>query len=258
VPAGTTESAWTEHTTSLDEATDTDGTAGTTALWYWRITADRPDPGDWALLAETERARAARMRGERAAAEYVSCRAAVRRLLAGILGGEPADVPLGRRPCPGCGSPEHGPPAVLRPDGPRLSISHSGGLGMLAVSPTAVGVDVEALRDVHVAELADAALTPAERQTVLAAPEPGRTRSFLRCWTRKEAVLKAVGIGITASLTTLETAPERPGPVEVTTDLTDQGRVTWRVTDVPVPHGWVASLAVPATAAEGVTVRAAR
>lgn len=80
---------------------------------------------------------------------------------------------------------------------------------MLAVSRTPVGVDVEALRDVHVTELAGVTLTAAEQQVVLVMPEPRRTRAFLRCWTRKEAVLKAVGVGITTSLTALETSPGR-------------------------------------------------
>ncbi|MFC8419565.1 4'-phosphopantetheinyl transferase family protein [Streptomyces sp. NPDC057236] len=196
------------------------------------------------------------MRDMDTAAEYVSCRAVVRRVLAGILGGEPADVPLGRRPCPGCGSPEHGPPAVLAPkDGPMFSLSHSGGLGMLAVSGCPVGMDVEALRDVHVAELADAALTPVEREVVLGMEEPRRTRAFLRCWTRKEAVLKAVGVGLATSPSALETGADRPGPVEVTADIVPSAPVTWRVTDVPVPPGWVASLALPAGADEIIDVR---
>ncbi|GGW13181.1 4'-phosphopantetheinyl transferase [Streptomyces capoamus] len=197
------------------------------------------------------------MRGERSVAEYVNCRATVRRLLARLLGVDPVGVPMGRRPCPGCGSPEHGPPAVLLPGGPLLSISHSEGLGMLAVSPGPVGVDVEALRDVRVTELAGAALTAAEQQVVLGTPEPRRARAFLRCWTRKEAVLKAVGIGITTSLTTLETSAAEPGPVVVTTDIASSGPVQWRVSDVSVPQGWVAFLALLATADEAVTVQAA-
>ncbi|MFI1227167.1 MULTISPECIES: 4'-phosphopantetheinyl transferase family protein [unclassified Streptomyces] len=126
----------------------------------------------------------------------------------------------------------------------HLSITHSGGLGMLAVSRFQVGVDVEAVRGVRVLELMDKVLTPAEREVVLPAPEPQRTDSFLRCWTRKEAVLKAVGVGITTALCELETYPAAPGPVELTTDALGAPSA-WVVSDVAVPPGWHASVALP-------------
>ncbi len=251
MPAGIAKPRQDEHRKPLDE------NASITRVWHWRITTESPRPDDLTLLSESELNRANRMRGGRSAAEYVTCRATVRRLLADFLGSEPADVPLGRRPCPGCGSVDHGPPAVLSPGGgPLLSISHSAGLGMLALSDAPVGVDVEAFRDVPVAELAVAALTPAERNIVLDAPEPHRTGLFLRCWTRKEAVLKAVGIGVTASLTALETKADRPGPVKVTTGPAHSVAATWWVTDLSVPHGWTASLASPAAGGRTITVQA--
>ncbi len=125
---------------------------------------------------------------------------------------------------------------------------------MLAVSGLPVGIDVERERDRCSAELVDKVLGPRERAIVLAAPEPVRTREFLRCWTRKEAVLKAVGIGIVTVLSELETHAGVPGPVEVTADAL--GSVSaWQVRDVEVPGGWTASIALPAGADGDVTVR---
>ncbi|WP_073755371.1 4'-phosphopantetheinyl transferase superfamily protein [Streptomyces sp. CB03234] len=62
-------------------------------------------------------------------------------------------------------------------------------------------------------KVADAALSPGERETVMSEPSgPQRTRAFLRCWARKKPVLKALGTGIISDLTTLETQPWNSGP----------------------------------------------
>lgn len=140
----------------------------------------------------------------------------------------------------------------------RISVSHTPGLAMLAVAPFPVGIDTEALRSIPVANITGQVLTPHERRTVLAEPEgPARTAAFLRCWTRKEAVLKAVGIGIVADLTTLETRPEDPGPARVTAG-TLAPPTDWWVTEVSVPGGWTASVAYPAVTGRPIAVRQLR
>ncbi|MDJ0382250.1 4'-phosphopantetheinyl transferase superfamily protein [Streptomyces sp. G-G2] len=126
---------------------------------------------------------------------------------------------------------------------------------MLAVSPHHVGIDAEPVREVPVAEIAGVALTPLERDTVLAEPAgPGRSLAFLRCWTRKEAVLKAAGVGITDELTRLETHAGTPGPVEVTT-LALGTPSTWWVADAEAPPGWTAAVALPSGVGRNVVVR---
>ncbi|MFF1650709.1 4'-phosphopantetheinyl transferase family protein [Streptomyces sp. NPDC058240] len=126
---------------------------------------------------------------------------------------------------------------------------------MLAVAPFPVGVDTEAVRNIPVEDITGNVLTPRERRAVLAEPEgSARTRLFLRCWTRKEAVLKAVGIGIVADLTTLETRAWAPGPAHVTTDALATP-TSWWVTEAAVPDGWAAAVALPADAGRNVTVQ---
>ncbi|MET9770927.1 4'-phosphopantetheinyl transferase superfamily protein [Streptomyces sp. NPDC006415] len=121
------------------------------------------------------------------------------------------------------------------------------------MAPFPVGVDAEAVRDLPVATLADDVLTGPEQESVRAASEgTGRARAFLRCWTRKEAVLKAVGIGIVTDLTALETRAWAPGPAEVAVTA-PAPRTLWHVADVVVPDGWTAALAVPASAHRGFT-----
>ncbi|MET7599385.1 4'-phosphopantetheinyl transferase family protein [Streptomyces sp. NPDC004082] len=220
----------------------------TADVWWWRIPVPF-EPADLALLSPAERARVDRARTPRAKASVVGSRAGVRRALGVLLGARPEDIELGRAACPCCGAPDKGPPVVLRPAAaPHISISHADGCAALAVSERLVGVDVERRRALATTELASVALSPAERAHLTSlAPGPAREAAFLRCWTRKEAVLKAVGIGVTTDLTRLESDPAAPGPVRVTAGARPGDTRPWSVTDLPLPTPWTASLAVATT-----------
>ncbi|MGX6449922.1 4'-phosphopantetheinyl transferase family protein, partial [Patulibacter sp. S7RM1-6] len=91
-----------------------------------------------------------------------------------------------------------------------LSIAHAGALVLVAVAADGrpVGIDVEGGPDaarIVGPELEDAAATPAERAALRALPAAAGADAFLTLWTRKEAVLKATGRGLTVPMTALET-----------------------------------------------------
>ncbi|MDQ0961699.1 4'-phosphopantetheinyl transferase [Streptomyces sp. B4I13] len=141
---------------------------------------------------------------------------ALSRLLLGeLLGLPPADVPL-RRVCPRCGGP-HGKVRLDMPGAPApydFSVTHSGALVGVAVSSDgAVGLDVEdgeAPLDVEGA--ARTALSGTELAALHALPPAQRRPAFLRVWTRKEAVLKALGVGLRMPLRGLEVSPPEAPP----------------------------------------------
>ncbi|MYW67599.1 4'-phosphopantetheinyl transferase superfamily protein [Streptomyces sp. SID8379] len=223
---------------------------GAVHIWWWRL-GDAVDPADFALLDASEQARARRFHAARDAAAFTTTRAGARRAVAGLLGVAAQAVRFGRRVCPGCGDTEHGPPSVVRPPVPlAISLSRTSGCGVLALRAGSwVGVDVEAYRPVESDALAEVVLTPSEARHILGLPAGGedRVHRFHRAWTRKEAVVKAVGLGLMGMpLNTLEVAPADPGPFRVTHD--HQGELTqWHVEDVHLDSGWSASLARPAT-----------
>lgn len=98
------------------------------------------------------------------------------------------DVVVTRR-CRRCGSSDHGRPEVEDQPDVGLSLARTGGHAVVAVAVGAgVGIDVERL-DADVDRLADVALGPHDVPTV-------DGHDVLRTWTRKEAVLKAVGVGL--------------------------------------------------------------
>jgi 4'-phosphopantetheinyl transferase len=85
-------------------------------------------------------------------------------------------------------------------DGSDLTVglAHSGEAVLVAIASSGdVGVDVEALRsDAAGWALVDHALTEGERAPLEALAPPDRAEAFLRTWTRKEAILKAAGVGL--------------------------------------------------------------
>jgi 4'-phosphopantetheinyl transferase len=230
--------------------------SGEVHVWWWDL-PERTDPDDLALLNTAEYERALRFHAERDAAAFVRTHAGARRAVGALLGIPPRTVDLGRRECPGCGDGSHGPPRVARPPVPlAVSLSRTAGRGVLALrAGTWVGVDVEAVRAVRTESLVEMVLTDGERR-VLAGLDPGdeRDRAFHRCWTRKEAVVKAVGVGLIGTeLTELEVHAGEAGPVRVS--HTHQERTTlWTVDDLALGEAYAASVARPEGTAGGPVV----
>lgn len=97
---------------------------------------------------------------------------------------------------------EHGKPYV---DGAEkfFSLSHSGTCVMIAVDDREIGADVEKLPEKDFLKIAERFYHPNEREYVKRAADPAR--AFTHIWTRKEAYLKQLGIGIATDLTAFDT-----------------------------------------------------
>jgi 4'-phosphopantetheinyl transferase len=82
-------------------------------------------------------------------------------------------------------------------------VAHSAGLALVAVTTDCeVGIDLERLREVtYWEEIAHRYFHDAEVRAIHASPPADRGPAFIRCWTAKEAVLKALGVGLSGSLT---------------------------------------------------------
>lgn len=85
-----------------------------------------------------------------------------------------------------------------------FNISHSAGLAVCAIDSAPVGVDVEMLREfTDRKRLAERYFCPAEQNFIGDHAEPNM--AFLRVWTRKEAYLKCIGVGLTRDLRSVNT-----------------------------------------------------
>ncbi|MEU4210927.1 4'-phosphopantetheinyl transferase superfamily protein [Streptomyces sp. NPDC026206] len=154
-----------------------------------------PTPLDLSPLDERERGRAASFTRPADRGRYAAAHLMLRRILGAYLDLAPAAVRFVREACPCCGEP-HGRPAVSAPGAPHFSMSHGGNLVLIGVATAPVGVDTEQLPAAHTVSEVSAALHPAERREIMAAPAARRAAVFTRLWVRKEAYLKGLGTGL--------------------------------------------------------------
>jgi 4'-phosphopantetheinyl transferase len=212
-------------------------------IHVWRVPLDLSGPEDEALggiLSARERARALRFHFDRDRRRFVAGRGRLRQLLGGYLGVLPAEVELDERP---------GGKPCLRASAEdlRFNLSHSGGLALLAFGRgRELGVDLEREREVPEMEsIAERFFSPAEVAAWCALPEGMRRSAFFRCWTRKEAFLKAVGEGLARPLDSFDVTLR---PDEAALLLRVEGEPAearrWHLVDVEVPAGFQAALAV--------------
>jgi 4'-phosphopantetheinyl transferase len=120
--------------------------------------------------------------------------------------------------CIYCGG-SHGKPH-LQSGEVDFSIAHSGDYVVIAfASRRRVGIDIEPLkRDLSVDELSHLVLTQGERSLLREVHGHFREELFLQFWTRKEALLKCLGIGITVPLHNLYVSPLDNPPVSIWPD----------------------------------------
>ncbi len=177
----------------------------------------------------------------------------LRAALADRAGCQPAAVEVGHL-CPACASADHGRPVVLTPSGRwRVSLSRAAGLVAVVVAEgcevgVEVGIDVEEVARTGFDGFPAVALHPQERDGTPA--ERGLV------WTRKEAVLKAVGVGLrTAPRSIRVSAADEPAAL-IEGPKAHRGQRIW-LEDIPVPSRYAATLAVVASAAPEVIVREA-
>jgi 4'-phosphopantetheinyl transferase len=170
--------------------------------------------------------------------------AALRGLIAEVTATDPGAVSLERD--------AHG--RLLAPGHPalRASISHSGGSVLCAVVATEVGVDVEPDSRPEADEhLAQHVCTPSERQWLETQRPDRRQAALIRLWVRKEALAKALGVGLALPMGRVDVRRRVP-----TVDGVPQR--AWSLHDLGTPMGYLTAVAVRAPrAAVGVTSVAA-
>lgn len=167
---------------------------------------------------------------------YELAHAAARRVVGAALDVPPEKVVWSRHACPGCGEP-HGRPRAEGAD-LEFSLAHTPGQILVAVADVAVGVDVERHPDDPVA--LSRLLHPRETEEVEAAAagtlDGGRaTVRFTRAWSRTEAYLKGLGIGL-----------GRDPHLDYLGSDEAPGRTLgqWQILDVEVPEGYGAAVAL--------------
>lgn len=164
-------------------------------MWWAHLVEPERAPKLVALLDEHELGRMRRFRLPADRARYLAAHA-LTRLVVGEAVGRPAGDLVLDRTCR-CGE-QHGKPNL--PGGPGFSLTHAGDLVGVVVADGPVGLDVEQVRPLaDLASMAGHVCSPAE--TV---PDAD---AFFTLWTRKEALLKATGDGLTSPMNAITLGP---------------------------------------------------
>jgi len=217
------------------------------------------EPGpELALLSSDEQERAARFVRARDRRRFARCRAAVREILGSLLGQPPARV---RFRAGGQGKPELDPagfsggsPGGQAEDGRpaiRFNISHSAELALVAVCRgRELGVDLERVRPIVEADRIVASyFSPREQSDFAAIGDEHKELAFLRGWTRKEAILKGLGIGLAGLAAHYETGFSLTALTRGFTPAAPRPSVDkWQIWEAAPRAGFVAALACQAVA----------
>lgn len=191
------------------------------------------EPGDAACLDEREHERARRFVFVEHARRYLRAHVALRHILAAYVDGRPGELHLAES--------QYGKPQLLPPHaGLHFSLSHSKALALVAVGVcNELGVDIEATTTAPPEPgLAAAVLCTDELERLSCLPEAEQAQSFIACWARKEACLKAIGLGLQLPPSTLHV-----GLGEQRVRLRVAGR-DLELVPLRVPTGYRAALAV--------------
>lgn len=217
--------------------------ADTIHIWAARLDADGPsEPGTLAILGAQERQRADRFRFDRDRGRFVSSHVFLRRILGAYLGIGPEAVEFdyGAQGKPvlrdGCGHLKL-----------QFSLAHSEGLTVIAIGWEPMGIDVEKVRRIEDCEsLARRHFSRREQEALLVLPAELRYRAFYVCWTRREAILKAGGTGLSALCSLHDVEFDLAGGVH-RVRMQDEGasKTDWIVADFEPCEDAVGAVAVP-------------
>ncbi len=229
---------WTAPPPSLSLASGT--------VHVWRIALDQPDERldrFQRTLEPDELNRAGRFHFEKHQRHFIVARGFLRAVVARYLETQPEALRFSYG--------AYGKPALASEHVLRFNLSHSHEVALLAVALDAeLGVDVEHIRaDFASEDIARRFFSRAEVEVFNALPQEEQVAAFFRCWTRKEAYIKAIGKGLSQALDAFDVtlAPEEP-PVLLRAEDDDVSR--WSMRDVEVGEGYAGALAVERPVAE--------
>jgi 4'-phosphopantetheinyl transferase len=173
------------------------------------------------LLTSDERDRAARFHFDRDRNRYIVCRGTLRELL-----GVRSRFVYGR----------YGKPRLEGSD-VQFNVSHSHGMGLIAIARgREVGCDIERIEQRFVDEqIPERFFSPREVAALRALPDSEQCHAFFRCWTRKEAFIKACGMGVSLALDSFDVTLGQPAALL-------RGADGWFLRAVEAPAGYAAAI----------------
>lgn len=212
-------------------------------LWRVDLEAIRSHESRWQeMLSSDEITRAARFYFAADRQRFVASRAWLRTILAAFLVTEPSELNFSysknQKPFL---SPGHATSGIT------FNVSHSGGIALYAFARhREIGVDVEQIRrDFDVESIAQRFFSCSEQEQLGALPESEKIDAFFRCWTRKEAYIKAIGEGLSLPLSQFDVSLEALETNALLATRPDRSEAEqWMIREVSGGAGYSAALCV--------------
>jgi 4'-phosphopantetheinyl transferase len=211
-------------------------------LWRVDLAAVAEGERRWAeIISADERVRASRFHFSKDRQYFSATRALLRMILGSYLGSNPRELVFRYL--------EKEKPSLESPSGTRLefNVSHSGDVALLAFAQErALGVDVEHLRDnFDHAAIARRFFSQREQHQLETLAPSERFHGFFRCWTRKEAYIKALGTGLSLPLNQFDVSLKAGDLNALLFTRPDEAEAArWSLQEVPAGDGYVAALCV--------------
>lgn len=211
-------------------------------IHLWLVTIDSSDIYRLKdVTSNDERARAARFHRSQHKTEYLASRIHLRNILGNYTGINPQLLRFEYN--------KYGKPSIAGETKSNLkfNFSHSNGLALFALTlNNEIGVDLEPINQSQVdKEVAAKTLSINELARFNALTINKRVEFFYKCWTRKEAYLKAVGKGLTVNPNKIETHRPPDIPIFVSNDNKELSKkFNYTFINPPSIMGFAAALAV--------------
>ncbi|MEW6237226.1 MAG: 4'-phosphopantetheinyl transferase superfamily protein [Candidatus Omnitrophota bacterium] len=184
------------------------------------------------LLSEEERVRTDRFCFPKHRNRFIASHGALREILSRYLSIDSQEIAYRNN--------DYGKP-YLANSPIEFNLSHSHLMALIAVAERRrIGVDVEWMREnIEYESIARRFFSPQEAANIKSIP------SFFHCWTRKEAYIKAQGMGLSIPLDSFEVSTD-PNDEEVRLTIHDPAneRERWTIKTIDVKEGYAAAAAV--------------
>ncbi len=191
------------------------------------------------VLSKNEIERADRFKFKSDRNCYVITRAVLRILLASYSKKDPKSFQFKYT--------DFGKPYLETSNIPKFNVSHSGNMAALCFyNNCPLGIDIEKIKhDFNVQELAQNFFSKNEIKALTTEKVENQTRAFFRCWTRKEAFIKAEGSGLSFPLDKFTVSLQEDFNAELLeTHWNSKARENWKLFSFVPSKGFIAAVAV--------------
>lgn len=212
----------------------------------WRVSLARSAPVVFTLrqlLSLTEQARADRFHFKIDCERFTIARACLRTILGRYLQTDPAEIEFNYG--------EYGKPQLATVNGDssqlKFNLAHSYSWALYAFTlGREIGVDIERISPaLATEEIAKRFFSTLELELLNRVPSHVRHEAFFNCWTRKEAFLKAKGLGLSLPLNQFDVtlAPMAPA-VLLRTRWDENEALRWSLQSIDLGPDYVGAIAV--------------